>query len=275
MQQSAELGHQADFSCRLCGSDELYFYFALGNDLEFRYFRCPRCKLVNLDLTGGLDQEQYIEKLPDPADDDDPRNALLDASFDFLLRYTPQAKSILDIGCGSGRLLYRAQQAGWAVKGLELFDAPAERIRRELGIDVVTADFLEFEPPEEDLERYDIVCLRHVLEHLPDSKLAMRKLHALLKPGGHALLEMPNIDAFDKRFKRLLAGANLHHKRYPPGFVTGHCNEFCRDSFVYLLGLTGFRLVRWETYSSKPLSNQIYTRIHIGNKARALARRVD
>lgn len=46
---------EATFPCRLCGGRNLYFYFSLGNDGRFRYYRCPDCALVNYDLATGLE----------------------------------------------------------------------------------------------------------------------------------------------------------------------------------------------------------------------------
>jgi hypothetical protein len=37
---------------------------------------------------------------------------------------------------------------------------------------------------------------------------------------------------------------------------------------------TGYRLVRWETYTKKPLLNWLLSHAVIGTKARALAQRV-
>jgi hypothetical protein len=34
-------------------------------------------------------------------------------------------------------------------------------------------------------------------------------------------------------------------------------------------------LLRWETYSKKPLGNFVYNRLPVGNKARALVERTD
>ncbi len=88
------------------------------------------------------------------------------------------------------------------------------------------------------------------------------------------MIEMPNIEALDKRLKRLIVNAGLHRRKFRENFVPGHCNEFCKRSFEYLLGTTGFRLVKWETYSKKPLSNIIVNSVHIGNKARTLVQKV-
>jgi 2-polyprenyl-3-methyl-5-hydroxy-6-metoxy-1,4-benzoquinol methylase len=265
----------ATFPCRLCDGEDLFLYYAQGNDGRFRYYKCRQCGLVNLDLANGLDQEQYTEQWIDPTDDGRRQHRDIDASFEFLTRYVQGPKRLLDIGCGNGRMLHLARRAGWSVKGIELSPKAAEAVRRTLGVDVVAADFLSVAPTREDLERYDVICLRHVLEHLPDSRLAMQKIRAMLRPDGHVLLEMPNIEGFDKRLKRWINDHGFHRRRFADDFIAGHCNEFCREPFEYLLGLTGFRLIRWETYSKKPLSNFLFNRIHIGNKARALIQRAD
>lgn len=261
---------EASFRCRLCDSAGLRFCYVLGNDGRYRYYRCPGCSLVNLDLSEPLEIEHDHRGRRDPRDDEDQAAPAIDASFAFLRRHVPAAGSLCDIGCGSGRLLHLAQRAGWRVFGLELDRELARRTADTLGIEVVAGDFLDFDPPPAQLGAYDVVCLRHVLEHLPDSKLAMQRLGALLKPGGHALLEFPNIDGLGKRLKRWLVDRGWHQRRFREGFAAGHCNEFCRESFEYLLRATGFRLVKWETYSKKPLTNAIYRRVPVGNQVRVL-----
>jgi SAM-dependent methyltransferase len=265
----------ADFQCRLCSSEALELYYRQGNDGRFRYYKCADCGLVNLDLSAGLDQTQYTNEWVDPTDDAERRNRDNDATFDFICRHVPGPGRLLDLGCGNGRLLYRAQRAGWQVKGVELCAETAARAQAVLAAPVVAGDFLSMETAQEDLGHFDLICLRHVLEHLPDSKLAMSKIRAMLAPEGMVLLEMPNIEGYDKRLKRWTVNHGLHRRRYADDFVAGHCNEFCRQSFEYLAQATGFRLLHWETYSRKRLSNFIYNRFPIGNKARALIQRDD
>jgi SAM-dependent methyltransferase len=263
----------ADFACRLCGGRNMRLYFALGHDGRYRYYRCPTCALVNYDLSSGIDQEQYTREFIDPMDDRSRANLDKDQSFAFLTRYVSTPARLLDIGCGTGRLLYLAKRAGWDVKGLELSASMAERVRERLGVEVMVGDFLQLEPAPADHEAFDVVCLRHVIEHLPDSLGAMARIRALVRPGGYFLAEMPNVEALAKRWLRLVTRLGLHHRHYPADFVAGHCNEFCRESFEFLLGRSGFRLVRWETYSKKPLANWLLNRVPVGTKARALARR--
>ncbi|MCC7489254.1 MAG: class I SAM-dependent methyltransferase [Gammaproteobacteria bacterium] len=263
---------EATFPCRLCGGRNLYFYFSLGNDGRFRYYRCPDCALVNYDLATGLDQEQYTLEFIDPTDDRAPRNLDKDQSWAFIQRQLPGPGRLLDIGCGTGRLLYLAQRAGWQVKGLELSPAMAAFVQDKLGVEVMAGDFLASDPAPGDAGAYDIVCLRHVLEHLPDGLGAMARIRALLRPGGYFLAEMPNVEALSKRWRRFAEGAGLHRRRFPPDFVAGHCNEYSRRAFGELCRRSGFELLRWETYSKKPLANWFLNRVAVGTKARALAR---
>jgi len=263
----------ADFPCRLCGQSGLRLYYTLGNDGRFRYYRCPNCALVNYDLSTGLDQVQYETTRVDPADDSHKYNLDKDQSFRALARHVRPPGRLLDIGCGNGRLLYLAQRAGWRVKGLELSANMAAFVREELGIDVVVGNFLDVTPEREDAWAYDVVVLRHVLEHLPDPLQAMDRISGFLKPGGHLLLEMPNIEAMTKKWSRLVVGAGLYKRSFGDDFMAGHCNEFSIRSMRYLAQQTGYQVIAWETYSQKPLPNWIYNRVPIGNKARAWLRR--
>ncbi len=265
----------ADFPCRLCSGEELKLYYCQGRDDRFRYYRCDGCGLVNLDLGEGLDQTQYTNEWVDPTNDSARRNLHNDATFDFIRRNAAAPGRLLDLGCGNGRLLYRAGQAGWDVRGLELCAKTAARVQQTLAVPVIAADFLEMDPAPDYLGRFDLICLRHLLEHLPDSMLAMQKIRTMLAHNGKVLLEMPNIEAWDKKVKRWIVNRGFHRRTYAENFVAGHCNEFSRRSFEYLADQTGFHLLRWETYSMKPLGNFIYQRVPIGNKARALIQRDD
>lgn len=263
----------ADFTCRLCGGRELYLYYTLGNDGQYRYYKCQYCSLVNYDLSNGVDQAQYTTIFYDPTDDRQKKNLDKDQSFRFIQKNLRTPGHLLDIGCGTGRLLHLAKQAGWQVKGLELSSDMAEFVRRRVGVEVQVADFMEMAPDSHDLGRYDLVVLRHVIEHLPDSVLAMAKIARLMKPSGFLLLEMPNIEGLTMKWSRAVVKSGLYKRRFSPDYKAGHCNEFCRRSMHYLARHTGFSVIRWETYSMKRIPNWFYNRVHIGNKARVLLRR--
>lgn len=258
--------------CRLCQSNDLSLFYTQGNQDQFRFYRCGKCKLVNYDLSKGLNQEKYGDYFIDPREADHPANRVQSNTFKFIKKNFSKKGSLLEIGCGFGRILYLARNEGWTVSGLELSPFLATSIYNAVGIQVTIANFLEDESFKDRL--FDLVVLRHVLEHLPDSIAAMNKINALLRTGGAALLEFPNIDGLDLRYKRLIRKSGLYRKRYPVTYIPGHCNEFNLESFSFLLSETGFSLEHWETYSSKPSAKgNLYNLMPLGNKARAVARK--
>ncbi len=42
---------------------------------------------------------------------------------------------------------------------------------------------------------FDVILCAHVLEHIPDYRLALRSLHELLRPGGSLILQVPFLEA--------------------------------------------------------------------------------
>jgi 2-polyprenyl-3-methyl-5-hydroxy-6-metoxy-1,4-benzoquinol methylase len=96
---------------------------------------------------------------------------------------------ILDVGCGNGGFLMLAQQAGWRVEGLDL-DAGAVQAARSRGLEVHHGGI-------EVLSKYsacfDVITLCHVIEHVYDPITTLRRLYALLKPGGVLWLDTPNL----------------------------------------------------------------------------------
>lgn len=71
------------------------------------------------------------------------------------------AGSVLDVGCAVGAFLAHARQRGWEIAGVEVADFARNEASRRLGIDVKRD--LGALPPG---QRYDVVTLHHVLEHL-------------------------------------------------------------------------------------------------------------
>lgn len=258
-------------SCRLCGSDDLTLWMRDGRKRNLHFYRCGNCTLWNYDLDCGVDQTQYTQKYVSPEDMAYAPNRDNRQSWRFLRKHVDAPASIMDIGCGNAGLLHLARKDGWDVHGMELTEKAAREIFEDQGIDIIVANFLEYEPPEG--REYDIVVLRHVLEHLPDSLLAMRQIARLLRPGGLALLEFPNTGSVSYRIKRILKNRGLRNKKFAPEWRPGHVNEFCRKSFNYLRSRTGFKLVIWQTYSSRESLNFFYRVFPVASKARVLIRK--
>ena len=256
--------------CRLCET-AMQPYYNVGNADEFRYYHCPVCRLVSLDRTVRTDQVKY--ELP-PSNPEKQRGKAIrekTQSYEFLRRYIPEKGLLLDIGCAGGRLLQIARDDGWDVTGIDISEHFAEHVRNSFGIDAIAGDFVTHDFGGDG---FDVVVLRHVLEHLDDPLVSMRRARELVRPGGHCFLEFPNIESPGLRLKRFIHRTGIRRKRFREGFIPGHAYEFCRESFQRLIDITGFGMVRWETYSAAPLYNTLFNHIHIGNKVRTIVKAV-
>ena len=105
--------------------------------------------------------------------------------FDWLRRTrTRLDDAILDVGCGSGRLLRRLARDGFThLVGIDArWSGPPER-----GKSVC----IERATPETHVGRYRLVMAHHSLEHMAEPGRAVEAMAGLVEPGGHLLLRVP------------------------------------------------------------------------------------
>lgn len=95
---------------------------------------------------------------------------------------------VLDVGCGSGILVYALGLAGVATSiGVDPF-APEDRTF-DNGSKVLRRDVSEVEG------EYDLITFHHSFEHVPDPASALRDARRLLAPGGRILVRMPTVSS--------------------------------------------------------------------------------
>lgn len=96
---------------------------------------------------------------------------------------------VLENGCGVGMYVEKLAQAGGAVFGLEYdFERAREAARRSPGIVNAAGEALPY--PD---STFDLILSHEVLEHVADDRLAVREMIRVLKPGGRAVIFVPNI----------------------------------------------------------------------------------
>lgn len=111
------------------------------------------------------------------------------AQLAFLAEQNPNPKTLLDVGCGQGHFLGRAERffTGVRVAGLEPSDAAVKNAELS-GLRVHHGTLENF---GEKLGTFDMVCAFSVLEHIGDPLGFLNLLKPLLAPGGHLFLEVP------------------------------------------------------------------------------------
>lgn len=118
----------------------------------------------------------------------------------------PKNCDILEIGCGTGGNLQMLASFG-NVSGLEMHDEAVQYTRETTGTDI-RAGFLPDNVPFEN--KFDLICLLDVLEHIEDDESALQSLTHLLKPGGRVVITVPAYQWMYGKHDTLLH----HYRRY-------------------------------------------------------------
>lgn len=142
---------------------------------------------------------------------------LKDKFFFYTVPYA-RDKKILDVGCGNGSYLSSLKKLGWEAEtqlyGIDFPNETLMHLKKYEHINIIEGDFLDITLPE---NFFDIITLRHVLEHLPDPTSALKKAFTLLKPNGIILINVPNFKSFEalvifrEKWRHIDAPRHLYH----------------------------------------------------------------
>lgn len=115
------------------------------------------------------------------------RRPVFQRTLRTVLAHRTDARSLLDVGCGTGEFLHLAKTHGLDAHGIEISAYAAERARAKYAVDVF-AGALEQYPGS---RQFDVVHLSHVLEHFIDPLSAIRKVKNLTTTNGVVSIEVP------------------------------------------------------------------------------------
>jgi SAM-dependent methyltransferase len=96
--------------------------------------------------------------------------------------------NIVDVGCGAGDYLATMKHLGWRTLGIEPDPISAE-IAKGLGLEIKTGTLTDAHLPD---SFYDLITMRHVVEHLHDPVAVIKESFRILKNGGKLVLVTPN-----------------------------------------------------------------------------------
>jgi len=154
--------------------------------------------------------------------------------LDFIREYLDSSSRVLDIGCGTGTLLRQIKQdIGCRVDGVEPDATMAKLARDHGGIDLMENKFID-EFLANNTNNYDLIILRHVLEHLRNPNDTISSLRDILSETGYLFIVVPNAADF-KPSKSL-----EHSLEY------GHLYSFTPHTLNMLLVKNRMKAVKWS-----------------------------
>ena len=213
------------FKCGICGGTAGEVLFAARDfnfhttEESFSIVRCSACRTAqtvprppenslgrfyppSYYPTGGFDPAYYRRTIQ-------PSQR---KKLDIVRRFR-QSGTLLDVGCGAGFFVREASKNGFSAQGIEFSREAVEFGMREGDVRLTEGDLLKTEFP---LSSFEVVTLWQVLEHLPRPVEVLKRIRALLKPGGILVIAVPNFDSvqarvFRSRWYHLEVPRHLYH----------------------------------------------------------------
>ena len=225
--------------CNHCGSIDAGL---LAQVEGFTLVRCRLCDLAFIAdppapaaLTAMYQaQADYHTELHDPQSAAFARmDQVADQHLAFTRRYASQGR-LIDIGCSTGLFLDKAGQAGFDVQGAEFSEASAQFARHHFGIEVTDGDIHAVDGPA---ERFDLLTMFDVIEHVRDPARDIAAANRLLRPGGLYILSTPNIDGLFPKASQPFARMLGHWPHPEPPW---HLYQFSVTTLSAMLEKHGF-----------------------------------
>lgn len=187
--------------CQVCGSTEFELAYVNKRDvfslgLIVKNYVCKYCTAVFQNPLILRDNHDHFAN--DPTDFSPIYYTIPNKRTSYILKYSKDKGSFLDIGCGVGYMVKTFKDKGFDAQGLDP-DKEFVEIGRKQGLDIIENDLEHFKTKK----KYDIVCMVAVLNHIPDQLQFLIKTRNLLKDDGIFLLETPDANDAEGRIKVL------------------------------------------------------------------------
>jgi SAM-dependent methyltransferase len=115
---------------------------------------------------------------------------------------------LLDVGAGSGEVVYVLRAMGHDASGVEPNEGYAQYAVRTLGVPIAAGFYQDADVSASTL---DAVTMFHTLEHLDDPLAVLRRAREWLVPGGVLLVEVPNVEAVCQQPHQQFHRGHLFH----------------------------------------------------------------
>lgn len=243
------------FTCNICSATKKEYVYrkVKGYDTATRYdlVRCKSCQTTQTypiptkkqlaDYYGeqsiaynGTGGDVFVRNYVD-GKRDYWKKLKLQKRINEIKQYAPDAKNVLDVGCGAGIFIDYLRSKGYKVQGIELSEWGYAIASKELRLKVHNKQLMEAGLKRGSL---DVVTMYDLLEHTINPQNELKHIHSLLKDHGVLVINVPNFDSFIS--KRMGPQWN---KLIPPN----HLYHFTIESLSGILKTSGFTVTSVAT----------------------------
>jgi SAM-dependent methyltransferase len=187
-------------------------------------------------------------------------NANTELENRIILNWYPQriidrvgrVQSILELGIGHG---ITAEKFSSVCDRYVVIEGASSVISQFLDVwpefkgEIVFGYFEEFDTSE----KFDVIVMGFILEHVDNPSLVLRKYRDFLKPNGRLFVAVPNAKSLNRRFGLELGIINDIYSLNENDLAQGHQRQYCRELLRDEVTNAAYRIVHEEGIYLKPL----------------------
>jgi len=197
--------------CNICESTEFTDFLEIQDYFltkeKFNLIQCKKCKFVFVNPRPNVNKIALYYDSPSYISHSGSNKGIINWGYKKIRNFTHYnkyklickyslGKTLLDIGCGSGELLYLFKKNKWDTLGIEPNDFARTFSRKQYGLNV----FNENEIENISTSSKDVITMWHVLEHVHDLNKRLSDIKRILKKDGVIFIAVPNIESFDAKW---------------------------------------------------------------------------
>jgi len=216
-------------------------------DTKYRVARCSECGLLSLFPIPTEDEFNKIYQDYGTKRDrfliEQGRSDIYREKLEKLSKFSSGTR-FLDIGAGMGTFVKCAKDMGFDAHGVEYDIDQCKKAKEKHDLELINGKFEDMHAEYND-NKFDIISLHHVLEHVQSPKGVLEMAYSLLNANGILLIEVPNQfcnfrDTLKyKLFKKYeLPDDRFHHLYF---FSIGSLKRYIRASGFEILEVSQFR----------------------------------
>ncbi|GGG10440.1 class I SAM-dependent methyltransferase [Pontibacter amylolyticus] len=193
--------------CPICGKEDFKnFLVVTDNAVSKESFVIVECENCNFKFTNPRPDAASIDKYYESEEyisHSNIKTGIINRAYhvvrsittkqkvELINRHVPAKGTILDYGCGTGVFLNACKQDGWDIRGVE----PNIRAREEASS--LTGEIIAKGLEEISGEKFEVITMWHVLEHIHTLNETLAELINLLQDDGTLIIAVPNADSHD------------------------------------------------------------------------------
>lgn len=238
-------------NCIICNNSQVIedklFSTKLALTDQYGVLQCLNCELRWLSPRPSKAAYEELYKYENYFFEHSDDKAYVDIVADRISHYIGRIKKIeslmginsklriLDIGAATGEFVNEAINAGHITTGIEPSSGARQVAKKNYNIELVNADIEDV-----DDEKFDVVHMNHVLEHLYNPAASLKKIHKVLNENGRLIIEVPQ--QFENNLDRLRSLLNFNKQKHFGIYSLHHTYFFKPGNLSALIEKNGFSI---------------------------------